>query len=141
MVRTFRDAYEGYLSGLMEWQDLDRVLAVVTARPEGWWLYDTRQHPPEEPLPSSDLADALAEVVAFLRRHHRADYCGFAYVDDRAEPTLIKIYDPRNASSCSLGTPLPVYTLSRMRPVTLPFEVSAPRGPKGLFDRLLKGAS
>lgn len=138
---SYRQAYEGWLSGLMQWDDLDAVLARVAASPEGWWVYDTRADPPEAPQSGASLPERLAEIVAFLRRHHRADYCGFVYADDRAAPRMIKVYDPRNASSCSLGAPIPVYTLSRARPERLPFEsAQEPVVSAGLLGRWIKGA-
>ncbi|MBL8564116.1 MAG: hypothetical protein JNM89_00195 [Hyphomicrobiaceae bacterium] len=143
-AKTYREAYEGWLSGLLAWDDFDSVMATVASSPAGWWVYDTRGEPPEAPEPEATLPQRLAEIGEFLRRHHRASYCGFAYVDDRASPSIVKIYDPRNASSCSLGTPLAVYTLSRMRPERLPFGSPAKEEPaagKGrLFGRFFKGA-
>ncbi len=142
--RTYREAYEGWLSGLLEWDDFDRVMAAVAASPAGWWVYDTRGEPPEAPEPEVSLPDRLAEVSQFLRRYHRASYCGFAYADDKASPSIVKIYDPRNASSCSLGTPLAVYTLSRMQPERLPFGSGGKNEPAaisgGLLGRFFKGA-
>lgn len=138
---TYREAYEGWLSGLLQWDDVDRLLAHITAAPEGWYVYDTREPPPASPEPSARLPQRTAEISAFLRRHHRADYCGFVYVDDKAAPALVKIYDPRNASSCSLGAPLPVYTISRMPPEPLPLATSAPPAShkSGIVGRWLKG--
>lgn len=132
-AKTYREAYQGWLSGLLEWDDFDSVMAAVAAAPSGWWVYDTRAAPPAAPEPAETLPARLAEISAFLRRHQRASYCGFAYADDRAAPTIVKIYDPRNASSCSLGTPLAVYTLSRMQPERLPFadDAAVAHGERG----------
>ncbi len=131
-MRTFREVYEGWLSGLLQWEDVDRLLAHISAAPTDWYVYDTREALPSSPVPAAHLPERLAEILAFLRRHHRADYCGFVYADDKAAPTLVKIYDPRNASSCSLGAPLPVYTISRMPPEPLPLTTAAVEaGEKG----------
>jgi hypothetical protein len=139
---SFRGVYEGWLSGLLQWADLDRVLASIAAAPEGWWIYDTRGEPPSAPETAASLPARLDEIVAFLKRHHRADYLGFVYVDDRSQPSMVKVYDPRNASSCSLGTPIPVYTVSRQRPERLPFEVTPAAEPArtGLLGRLFGGS-
>ncbi len=139
----YRHAYEGWLSGLLQWSDLDGVLAGIAASPDGWWVYDTRSELPSAPVPPSSLAGRLDEILAFLKRHHRADYLGFVYVDDRAAPSMVKVYDPRNASSCSLGTPIPVYTISRQQPERLPFDVAAAAEPErgSLLSRLFGGAA
>lgn len=144
MQRTFREAFDGELKGVLSWQHLDAIIARISAAAaEGWWVYDTRHAPPVEPVAAAELPAALDAIVAFLRRNHRADYCGFVYADDLGAPCLVKVYDPRNASACSLATPLPAYTISRMRPDALPFASSRPvrDARDGLFARLLKGAS
>ena len=114
--------------------------------PSGWWIYDTREPLPTLPEDAGRLAQRVGEIEGFLRRHQRADYCGFVYVDDKEAPTLIKVFDPRNASSCSLGSPVPVYTLSRLKPSTLPFDASeggaaggADMQSSGRLKRFLKG--
>lgn len=139
---AFREAYEGWLSGLLEWRDWELVMEAVAAAPEGWWVYDTRAEVPSAPEPAGTLPQRLAEIDAYLRGRHRANYCGFAYANDRAAPTMIKIYDPRNASSCSLGTAIAAFTLSRMPPEPLPFaDPAQDDAPStGLFGRLFKGA-
>lgn len=140
-MRTFREAYEGWLSGLLQWEDVDQLLAHISAARADWYVYDTREAPPPSPEPTVTLPERIREITAFLHRHHRADYCGFVYVDDKAAPSLVKVYDPRNASSCSLGAPLPVYTLSRMLPEPLPFQTAAaaPAGKVGIIGRWIKG--
>lgn len=138
--RSFREVYEGWLSGLLTWQDFEAVFQSVKASAgDGWWVYDTRGKVPVAAEPPPALLARLDEIEVFLRRHHRADYCGFVYADDRAHPSLVKVYDPRNASSCSLGTPVPVFTISRMPPDALPYEIAAP-APTGIIGRIFKGA-
>ena len=142
---SFRTAYRGWFSGLLAWADLDKVFALVRAAPEGWWVYDTREAVPDAPETADEIGARLDEIMAFLRKNHKADYCGFVYVDDRARPRFIKVYDPRQASSCSLGAPVPIYTLSRLAPEPLPFRVTnggTGEGPqsgasgRGLFGRI-----
>lgn len=144
----FRAAYNGSLSGLLTWDDADRVFDIVRSIPNGWWVYNTRDAVPAATEVVESLAGRIDEIQTFLKRNHKADYCGFVYVDDRASPRLIKVFDPRNASSCSLGRPLPAYTLSRMRPVPLPLDAAADSrasggvnnnaGGGGLVRRILK---
>ena len=140
---SFRDAYGGWLSGLLDWDDVVEVFDRIRADGRGWWIYDTRSEVPAIPVGESEIANALDEILSFLRRHHRADYCGFVYVDDKNDPRLVKVYDPRNASSCSLGTPIPAYTISAMQPEPLPFgddegDVPGVAGSPGILKRILK---
>lgn len=143
---NFRAIYNGSLSGLLTWEAVEAVLAEMRARPDGWWIYDTREDLPRVPVPASELPSRLDDMMAFLRRHHRADYCGFVYVDDKSAPRLVKVYDPRNASSCSLGAPIPVYTISAMPPEALPFDETAGTDdvaavPRSFLQRIPKGGS
>lgn len=142
---TFRNSFRGRFTGLLEWADVTAVFERVRAIPSGWWIYDTRNVAPEASEQPEAVAARLADIQDFLRSHHRADYCGFVYVDDKAAPRFIKVFDPRNASSCSLGTPLPVYTITRLRPETLPFAEPKHTGARGdgsrggLLRRMFKG--
>lgn len=145
-AQAFRDRFRGRFAGLLAWEDVAAVFARVIAAPSGWWIYDTREPLPTLPEDPGRLAQRVGEIEGFLRRHQRADYCGFVYVDDKDVPTLIKVFDPRNASSCSLGSPVPVYTLSRMKPTSLPFDASEGGTPGGTdaqsggrLKRFLKG--
>jgi hypothetical protein len=142
-AKTYRESFEGWLSGLMQWDDVEAVLHRIAAEPEGWWIYETARELPVATEPPASLRARLDDILAFLRRHHRADYCGFAYVDDKTAPALLKVYDPRNASACSLAAPLPVFTISRARPERLPFDAAEAESvpDRGLFGRLFKGVS
>lgn len=138
---AYRAAYSGWLSGLLTWQDYDQVMAAVAAAPEGWFVYDTRRALPIAPETAADLPVRLHAITAFLRDRQRADYCGFVYVDDRAAPTMIKVYDPRTASACGTSAAsIPAFTLSRMTPEALPFSADHP-GRSGLLGRLIKGST
>lgn len=137
MRSSFREVFGGRHSGLLEWADYDAVMAAVAADPGGWYLYDTRALPPDDPLAAAALPAALTSITAFLKERHRADYCGFVYADDRAAPTMVKVYDPMNASSCSREAPLPVFILTRLKPEPLPFRDERPA--PGLINRLFRG--
>ncbi len=132
--------------GLLAWEDVAAVFARVVMERSGWWIYDTQESVPAEPEDPGRLAERVGEIEAFLRRYQKADYCGFVYVDDKDAPSLIKVFDPRNASSCSLGSPQPAFTVSRLKPEKLPFEeadAGAPHGrgarSGGVLKRLFKG--
>jgi hypothetical protein len=134
---TFREAFNGWHSGLIQWTDYDAVMARVAAQPEGWYVYDTREDVPTAPVPAAALPGRIEAITRFLRDTHRADYCGFVYADDRETPTFVKVYNPRNASACGMSSaPLPVFTLSRMPPEALPFAASEATSAPGLVARL-----
>lgn len=137
--RSFREAYSGWYSGLVTWADYEAVMDAVARAPDGWFVYDTREAPPAVPEPAERLAARLQAIDEFLRDNHRADYCGFVYVDDRAAPSMVKVYNPRNASACgSAEAPVPLFMLSRMPPETLP--LAGDTAPKpGLLARLFRG--
>lgn len=138
-ARSFREAYDGWLSGVLAWDDYDRLMAAVEAAPSGWYVYDTRNPPPAASVPVDALPGCVAEITAFLRDRQRANYCGFVYADDRAAPVIVKIYDPRTASACGTSAAsIPVFVISRMPPESLPFAADEPER-RGLFGRLIKG--
>jgi hypothetical protein len=138
-ARTFREVYDGWHSGLVQWSDWEALMARVAAEPSGWFVYDTGGPPPSEEEAAERLPVRLAEIDRYLRHNHRADYCGFVYADARHAPSMIKVYNPRNASACGAATaPLPAYVLSRMPPDELPFAEPEAVRP-GLFSRLVKG--
>lgn len=141
VAASYRQVFEGWLSGLLAWSDLDTALASVAASPEGWWIYDTRADVPAEPVPAAQVKARLDEIVAFLKSRHRADYCGFVYADDKAVPSMVKVYDPRNASSCGFGTSLPVFTISRQKPEALPFADEPEPARTGLVERIFGSRS
>jgi len=61
---------------------------------------------------------------------HGEDYCGIVYVDNKQQPSLIKIYDPNHlGSSCgSSGAPppLPGWTISLEQPCDLQLAFAPP---------------
>ena len=117
---SFEALYRGHLKGLLQWRQFDELWARLRARPEGWFVRDfSRRDIPGEPLSAEEFLAFLDETEAFLRRRHREDYCGFIYLDDIENPSLIKVFDPRKmGTSCSCGTdPVPPrWTISRLKP-------------------------
>lgn len=116
-------AFQGYFSGLLQWEDMSTLWEQLKASPEGWYVFDTLQAPPQSPVSSSELQELLNEIEVFTRKRHRHEYCGFIYVDDRNSPGFIKIFDPRKMGSscgCSDELILPRWIISRARPDALP---------------------
>jgi len=66
-----------------------------------------------------DLEAEIAAIDTILRENHNEDYCGIVYVDNPNEPSLIKVFGPKNlgASCGSSGSKTwPRWILSHMPP-------------------------
>lgn len=137
----FRTLYEGRLSGLLKWEQVDALFHSLAQGGADWYLYDTREALPATTLSGPALSARLRAIRDWAFERNRRDaLCGCVFVDDRASPQLVKIYDPLSGSSCSVKAPLPLYTVSAMAPETLPFD-AAPSPfddaeGRSLFDRL-----
>ncbi|MBT8420143.1 MAG: hypothetical protein KJO08_04695 [Gammaproteobacteria bacterium] len=118
----FEERLRGKFSGILRWADLDTLWERILAEPEGWYLYETREDPPEHIVDSAGLRDIIHSIDRVLREKHKHDYCGIVYADDPAEPGMVKIYDPENLGVvCGPGGEriLPRWILSRERPERL----------------------
>jgi hypothetical protein len=120
----FTRAFNGYLSGVLRWPELDALWVRLRAHPgDSWFIYAVGETPPEVPASRDQLHRFIDELDALLRREHDVDYCGIVYVDDPATPSLVKVYDPNHlgsvCGSSSLPPPLPGWVLSRLPPSAL----------------------
>jgi hypothetical protein len=132
-MKNSTETYEGYLSGVLRWEDWDRLRHHVTGSGEPWYVYAVGHGIPDQPVSGEPLAMLLAELDALLRRDHDEPYFGIAYADDLTEPTLVKIYDPHNlGSSCgSSGRAIPPgWILCRMRPEPVASDLPLPNSRK-----------
>ncbi|GAB4344355.1 MAG: hypothetical protein Kow006_00170 [Gammaproteobacteria bacterium] len=139
---TFAERLTGKFSGILRWEELDALWRRINASDEPWYLYQVGSEPPAEPVRGPTLAQALGELGALLRADHDYDYCGIVYVDDREQPTLVKVYDPNNlgASCGSSGrTILPRWILSRQRPEPIRDDAPLPNNRRRWWQRLLGG--
>jgi hypothetical protein len=118
---------DGYLRGMLHWQELDALWLRVRAEPQGWYLSQLGEAPPTSPLEAQALLRAVDEVDALLRREHRQTFCGVVFADAPEQPTFVKIFDPQHMGSmcsCSSEPVLPRWVLSRCPPD--PLQVDAP---------------
>lgn len=86
----------------------------------------------------------IAEIDALLRRDHDRDRLGIVYVDDRDEPTLVKIYDPNHlgASCGSVGYRVPPgWVLSLDPPSRIDNPAPLPGSRRRWWERLAAGWS
>lgn len=129
----FETRLTGPFSGIVTWDQLTDLWSVVTGEPEGWYIYAVGETPPETPADSATLVHFVQGLDELLRREHREEYCGIVYADDKAKPSMIKIFDPHNlGSSCgSSGTKtLPGWLLTRTPPERLDDHRPLPEGRK-----------
>lgn len=122
----------GPLSGMLHWEQLDALWLRVRAEPQGWYLSEAGEPPPDAPLDAAGLNRCVDEIDALLRREHARSYCGLVYADRPEQPGFIKIYDPQHMGSfCASGsTPTPArWVLSRSppEPIHEPAPASASR--------------
>ena len=119
----FYAAFRGAFTNLLRWDDLDRLWGVLRAQAgDGWFVYAIGEPAPETPLPADAIRAFISEIDALLRREHQEDYCGIVYVDDKTDPTFVKIYDPGNLGvvcGYSDNPPVPGWILSRVTPKSL----------------------
>jgi len=123
---NFSSLMNGKFYGVLQWVDLDVLWDKVRAAPQGWYAALTGHAPPEAAMSVDELVKFVSEIDALLRREHEHDYCGVVYVDDPANPQLIKIFDPHNmGTGCRVGgAPIPPqWVLSRVRPERLANEI------------------
>lgn len=118
---SFQDRLNGRFSGVLAWSDLEALWQRVQGVGKPWFWYQVGMDVPEQPITEELLADSIQSLHALLKQDHDYDYCGIVYVDDPAEPTLIKVYDPNNlgASCGSSGQRIPPRWILSLEPPQL----------------------
>ena len=122
-MSDFLQQYNGYLSGVMQWQDLSKLWETIRNNPQPWYVYAVGDDVPETPVNSEQLDAFIDSIDHLLRQEHDQDYCGIVYTDSPDSPSLVKIYDPNNLGvvcGFSEQPPLPGWVLSRQPPIDLP---------------------
>lgn len=136
----FLDAYKGYLSNILKWEELDTFWQTLRSQADaGWYIYAVGEPLPQQPSTASQLTTFIEEVDKLLHSEHDEDYCGIVYVNDRQAPSLVKIYDPNHlGSSCGpgFGEVLPGWVLSTMAPVELQAAVPLANNRRRWWQRL-----
>lgn len=137
----FLQAYRGSFINILRWPQLDALWDALRARTDQhWYVYAVGETPPAVPATTPELERFLHEIDALLRKEHDEDYCGIVYVDDREQPSYVKIYDPNNLGSVcgSSGAPPPVpgWIVSVLPPVDLEHALPRPGGRQRWWRRL-----
>ncbi|MDE2089486.1 MAG: hypothetical protein KGJ12_05645 [Gammaproteobacteria bacterium] len=139
----YLEKFNGSFQGVLRWPQLDALWDVLRRRADcGWYVYAVGETPPATPADARQLITYLGEIDPLLRKEHGQDYCGIVYVDDPADPTFVKIYDPNNLGvvcGYSEHPPLPGWTLSLLPPVDLPAALPAPANRRRWWRRLFPG--
>ena len=131
--------YQGRFFNLLRWPQLDNLWQTVKAQPHGWYVYFIGEAVPTAPVAAEQLTQFIEEIDKLLREEHDYDYCGIVYVDNKENPTLIKIFDPNHlgASCGSSGTTiLPRWLLSRIQPCAIRDNAPLPANRKRWWQRL-----
>lgn len=137
---TFLQAFRGSFHNLLRWSDLDSFWQVLEQQADAnWYLYAIGEAVPSEPTSAEQLRVFIKEVDKLLHQEHDADYCGIVYVDDKTNPSFIKIYDPNNLGvSCGFSDnpPLPGWVLSQLPPQELNEQTFLPQNRRRWWQRL-----
>lgn len=120
----FYARYRGTFKSVMNWVELDSFWKTLKQCAVGnsWFVYTVGEKPPEESVAKETFIRFVDEIDGLLRKEHQEDYCGIVYVDDKASPTFIKIYDPNNLGvvcGFSNNPPPPGWVLSKQAPEAL----------------------
>ena len=141
---AYLKAYNGKLTGIRKWDDLDDLWDVIRGvADQSWYVYAVGEEPPSEPISAKNLLQFIAQIDELLRKEHDETYCGIVYFDDKEAPGFIKIYDPNNLGTVcgsSDAPSLPGWTLSKQVPVDLP-QASPPPGNRRRWWRKLFGVN
>ena len=132
--------YRGGFIGILRWPQLDDFWQVLRSRKaQNWYIYAIGESLPEQPATSEQLNTFVTEIDILLRKEHQEDYCGVVYVDDKTEPTFVKIYDPNNLGvvcGFSDNPPFPGWTISLIKPELLDENTFVPQSRKRWWRRL-----
>lgn len=119
----FYEAFRGYFSGVLSWEDLDQLWNTLKQQAnDQWYIYAVGETPPQQAASKQQLLQFIDAIDGLLHKEHEEDYCGIVYVDDKRHPQFIKIFDPNNLGvvcGYSDNPPLPGWVLSTIRPEPL----------------------
>lgn len=122
-TEQFTQAFRGGFTGILRWHQLDELWETLKSKhSDDWYVYAVGEEPPTEPTSAEQLNTFINEIDQLLHAEHEEDYCGIVYVDDKENPSFVKIFDPNNLGvSCGFSDnpPLPGWTLSKLKPVDL----------------------
>lgn len=136
----FIDKFQGCFSGILRWHQLDELWLQIQDMKENWYVYQIGEQVPEEVSSAEQLANFIHHLNQLLHTDHGKDYCGIVYVDNKQQPSFIKVYDPNHlGSSCgSSGAPppLPGWTISLEHPCDLQLAFPLPANRRRWWKKI-----
>ncbi|MEQ1593298.1 MAG: hypothetical protein ABL892_13055 [Thiobacillaceae bacterium] len=142
-MKSFAETLNGSLYGVLQWAQWETLCGQLRDSRQSWYFYAVGCGVPDAPLAGAELDKALTEMDALLRREHEETYLGIVYVDDLANPTLVKIYDPNHlGSSCgSCGYTIPPgWVLSLQAPQPIFSDIPLPGNRRRWWQNLFSPA-
>lgn len=142
-MQTFTETLNGTLYGVMRWTQWEMLCGQLRDGGQAWYFYAVGCGVPDAPLEGAELDKAIREIDLLLRREHDENYLGIVYVDDIANPRLVKIYDPNNlGSSCgSCGYTIPPgWMLSLQAPGPIASDIPLPGNRRHWWQNLFSPA-
>lgn len=124
--------------GVIKWSHLDQHWQNLRNSDQNWYLY-TQGEPIAKQTASKASLDAFLTLIDHkIRKHQDPLYCGFVFVDQRENPRLFKIFNPKllgcGSGHCNTGPKIPHWMISSLLPVELlPEEPDQPAG-KSFFS-------
>lgn len=137
----FMEKFQGRLMGVLRWQQLDELWETIqSGKTDDWYIYHIGEPPPITVCQSEKLHLFVEEIDKLLKHDHDHDYCGIVYVDDKAAPTFIKVYDPNNlghvCGSSGAPAPLPGWIFSKIQPIDLQAAITPPGNRRRWWQRV-----
>ena len=139
--QIFMKKFSGRLIGILKWEQLDELWQILQAQNmDNWYIYHIGDDIPQEVCQIEQFQQFLVEINKLLRHDHQERYCGIVYVDDKAKPEFIKIYDPNNlgqvCGSSGAPPPLPGWILSKVQPIDLEVAMPPPGNRKRWWQKI-----
>jgi len=135
-------AFRGNFTSTMRWHDLDAFWETLKEQADdNWYIYAVGEAAPENTSEKAQFLNFIDSIDELLHKEHDEDYCGIVYVDNKAAPEFVKIFDPNNLGvSCGFSDnpPLPGWILSRIQPVELESALNPPKNRQRWWQQLFK---
>jgi len=144
-VTSYEKQLNGSFSSLLRWPDFDAFWQQLRLSDgKDWYIHSPDQPPPSSPVTPDEFKQRLQSLENWLKSNHQEDYCGIVYVDNKENPSFIKIYDPNNLGVvCGISrTPIaPAWTLSKSKPAGHPLQLGQEKRKQHWWRKLISTKS
>ncbi|SFV51862.1 hypothetical protein MNB_SUP05-5-844 [hydrothermal vent metagenome] len=113
--------FQGRFIGIMKWEDFETFWKLLKNQSNDWFFYDLTTKVPTQKI---NIHNDLNKIHNIIKELHQERYCGIVYSDDLQQPTMVKIFHPKNlGKSCgsSKNPPLPQWVISKIKPIDLSY--------------------